>query len=687
MKEVGQDQQLRQLAGRREQLETTLRDQFEAVVAARTDFAAAQNLSGTVRRALTIFMIALRNMASAADGQAAHQHRRIAREALDGCSEGIPCWIMPSWRVAERLPARLGAFDLVIIDEASGCDVCELATLLRGRKILVIGDDKQVGPPPLENGNAQREGVGDVFLRALPRTIRPFMLPGSSLYDLAKVMFPGNQIHLREDAHGDGEPMGMTCGSGDLPPIAPADSAEDAQSDQAIDLLPAVDEPWAPRPTLVLSGANLASEISKVVAHLPRSNRLQRQDAVSTTANRKPTSLDDTLIESPPIAADAASFHQIASDDRPVSEQSPETAVALPALMVDKQTRGIGAEGHLGETRSAELESPRWLVRTPFVHNDATRLSATPVVEALLDGAMRVTGAEQNVVAQPRGADARRSVNGRRVAMAAVFMLMMVLAATYWLLGPGINSGLAASISSSLSRGFTLPAFAKSFDRVVQSGQQNPAAELPQDALGGQPKNVATLRIDPTAAGEGPSIAPIEQRAILYEEDPTDPKGKRYAGGVTWRTENISAASGKPAEVVVKADLNVVDAKTAVSMTFRRNTDRTLPASHVVDIKFDRPRDAANGEISKLHGLLMKQEGKIHGIPLEGEAAKVNSGYFMVALSSGASQLQRNLKLLKENSRFEVVLVYGNGNKAILIVDKGAPGEQAFKEAFAAWGE
>ncbi len=355
--------------------------------------------------------------------------------------------------------------------------------------------------------------------------------------------------------------------------------------------------------------------------------------------------------------------------------------------MVDKQTRGIGAEGHLGETRSAELESPRWLVRTPLVHNDATRLSATPVVEALLDGAMRVTGAEQNVVAQPRGADARRSVNGRRVAMAAVFMLMMVLAATYWLLGPGINSGLAASISSSLSRGFTLPAFAKSFDRVVQSGQQNPAAELPQDALGGQPKNVATLRIDPTAAGEGPSIAPIEQRAILYEEDPTDPKGKRYAGGVTWRTENISAASGKPAEVVVKADLNVVDAKTAVSMTFRRNTDRTLPASHVVDIKFDRPRDAANGEISKLHGLLMKQEGKIHGIPLEGEAAKVNSGYFMVALSSGASQLQRNLKLLKENSRFEVVLVYGNGNKAILIVDKGAPGEQAFKEAFAAWGE
>jgi len=83
------------------------------------------------------------------------------------------------------------------------------------------------------------------------------MLPGSSLYDLAKVMFPGNHIHLREDVHGDGEPMGMTSGSGDLPPIAPPDSAEEARSDQAIDLLPALDEPWTPQQSLTLRWGQL----------------------------------------------------------------------------------------------------------------------------------------------------------------------------------------------------------------------------------------------------------------------------------------------------------------------------------------------------------------------------------------------------------------------------------------------
>jgi hypothetical protein len=58
-----------------------------------------------------------------------------------------------------------------------------------------------------------------------------------------------------------------------------------------------------------------------------------------------------------------------------------------------------------------------------------------------------------------------------------------------------------------------------------------------------------------------------------------------------------------------------------------------------------------------------------------------------VALASGALQLQHNLKLLKEDPWFEVVIGYSNGHKAILAIDKGASGEQAFKEAFAAWGQ
>ena len=57
------------------------------------------------------------------------------------------------------------------------------------------------------------------------------------------------------------------------------------------------------------------------------------------------------------------------------------------------------------------------------------------------------------------------------------------------------------------------------------------------------------------------------------------------------------------------------------------------------------------------------------------------------AEQKGTQQLQRNLKLLKDYPGFEVVVDYSNGRKAILLIDKGTSGEQAFKEAFAAWGQ
>ena len=44
------------------------------------------------------------------------------------------------------MPADLGIFDLVIVDEASQSDLWALPAILRGKKILVVGDDKQVSP-------------------------------------------------------------------------------------------------------------------------------------------------------------------------------------------------------------------------------------------------------------------------------------------------------------------------------------------------------------------------------------------------------------------------------------------------------------------------------------------------------------------------------------------------------------
>ena len=73
--------------------------------------------------------------------------------------------------------------------------------------------------------------------------------------------------------------------------------------------------------------------------------------------------------------------------------------------------------------------------------------------------------------------------------------------------------------------------------------------------------------------------------------------------------------------------------------------------------------------------------------PLAGLAVKVTDGFFLVGLSNVDADRSRNVQLLKERSWFDVPLVYTNQRRAIIAIEKGAPGERAFNEAFSVWGE
>src|SRR5262249_54515881 len=106
--------------------------------------------------------------------------------------------IMPAWRVAEQLPARLGAFDLVVIDDASQSDLRELTAMLRGRKVLVTDEDRPTAAMMVDHGDRNIERIEHDLLPGVPAAIRQFLLPGASLCDLVKVLFPDRMIRLRE---------------------------------------------------------------------------------------------------------------------------------------------------------------------------------------------------------------------------------------------------------------------------------------------------------------------------------------------------------------------------------------------------------------------------------------------------------------------------------------------------------
>lgn len=209
-------------------------------------------------------------------------------------------------------------------------------------------------------------------------------------------------------------------------------------------------------------------------------------------------------------------------------------------------------------------------------------------------------------------------------------------------------------------------------DRVRQEGQPAPQAPAP-----------AAQQQEPAPAPA--PAAEVAQRVVLYEEDPAEPAGKRYVGSAIWRTEQVSPGPGLPPELAIRADVEIPERRLGMTLSIRRNTDPALPASHTIEVLFKLPSDFPFGGINNVPGILMKQAEQTRGAPLSGLAVKVTSGFFLVGLSAVEAEAKRNIELLKERSWFDIPIVYNNGRRAILAIEKGTPGERVFNEAFAAW--
>ena len=190
-----------------------------------------------------------------------------------------------------------------------------------------------------------------------------------------------------------------------------------------------------------------------------------------------------------------------------------------------------------------------------------------------------------------------------------------------------------------------------------------------------------------TTRPDQPAEAPVAQRVVLYEEDPNEPSGKRTVGTAIWRTEMVSPGPGQPADRQVRADISIPDRNMQITWTLRRNNDKELPASHTVAIMFTVPANFDHGGIQEIRGVLMKAAEQARGTSLSGLAVKVTTGYFLIGLSSADQDIQKNVQLLKERGWLDVAIVYNDGRRAILAMEKGTPGERAFQSAFNAWGQ
>ena len=186
---------MRELFEQRKALTAALADTYQELVAEKAWLGVFHKSPDSVRQALQAYLNAVQAM-GAGTGVRAVRHRKNARDAMLRAYQAVPCWVLPQWRVSETIPPDIGMFDLVVIDEASQSDIWALPALLRGKKILVVGDHKQVSPSAVGTAEEKIKELVSRFLTQQPHGSE--MTPDKSIYDLASVVFAGNSVMLKE---------------------------------------------------------------------------------------------------------------------------------------------------------------------------------------------------------------------------------------------------------------------------------------------------------------------------------------------------------------------------------------------------------------------------------------------------------------------------------------------------------
>ena len=142
---------------------------------------------------------AILRMIAKADGEGTAIDKHVWRRYYDlatKVTKALPCWSVTSLSARGRVPFAAGEFDLLVIDEASQCDIASALPLLyRAKRVVVLGDPQQLRHISLlsqqrDQALMMKQGVFD---KPGPR----WSYRENSLFDLA-VVRANSTIMLRD---------------------------------------------------------------------------------------------------------------------------------------------------------------------------------------------------------------------------------------------------------------------------------------------------------------------------------------------------------------------------------------------------------------------------------------------------------------------------------------------------------
>jgi hypothetical protein len=199
-------------------------------------------------------------------------------------------------------------------------------------------------------------------------------------------------------------------------------------------------------------------------------------------------------------------------------------------------------------------------------------------------------------------------------------------------------------------------------------------------------KEVASTDALPGAADDKPAATlglGVTQKMFLYEERLGQSTPSATPGSVSW-SETTEDDGDKPVPSI-QAKVDAPGRKMTALITFKKNMDPSLPASHIVEIVFDLPAGFEEGNVESVQRIAFKQTEQDAGNPLIAVPAKVTDDYHMVALNSDAEAQKVNLDLMKNRGWIDIPITYRNGRRGLITLEKGATGTALFDKVIGEW--
>ncbi|MDB5561303.1 MAG: hypothetical protein JWN11_721, partial [Hyphomicrobiales bacterium] len=210
------------------------------------------------------------------------------------------------------------------------------------------------------------------------------------------------------------------------------------------------------------------------------------------------------------------------------------------------------------------------------------------------------------------------------------------------------------------------------------------AAPTPTPAPDAQTANVAPpakpSTLTPPAIPPAPGGA--SQSLLLEASEDGTTGAVPFSGTVEWTKGKDEM--GQPT-LVGKA--NIPARNLGVNILIRKNSDPTLPASHLMEINFNVSDSFIGGSIAGLPGVLLKNEELVQGSPLVGASARVVGNSFLFALSSTPADITANKDLLTSRKWIDLAVIYATGKRAIITLEKDPKAESLFTDVFTAWNK